>query len=78
MVIMLLLGENDEYLGYKTFAYKYQAELAIEKLQPVMIANIEKVLSLKERIQLVPEYFPFVGRLQNVELIELTQEGEEK
>lgn len=76
MIVVLLLGDGDEYLGYKTFIYKHQAELFMDKLQPLMIANIEKELSLKERLQLVPEYFPFAGRVQNIELIDLNEEGE--
>lgn len=77
MVVVILLGESDEYLGYKEFRYSHQAELFVGKLHDLMIANIEKTLSLKERIQLAPEYFPFVGRLQNVEIIQLSNmEGE--
>ncbi|HBI01435.1 MAG TPA: hypothetical protein DDY18_07405 [Flavobacterium sp.] len=77
MVVVLLLGENDEYLGYKEFKYSHQAELFIGQLHNLMLANIEKTLPLKERLQLAPEYFPFAGRLQNVELIQLSKtEGE--
>jgi hypothetical protein len=76
--VVILLGENDEYLGYKTFDYSFKAELFIEKLHPLMIANIEKKLNLKERLQLAPEYFPFAGRVQDVELITLTTEKGEK
>lgn len=70
MVVVLYLGVNDEYLGNKQFDYKFQAELYIDKLAPLMQANIEKTLSLKERLQLAPEYFPFAGRVQDVDLIE--------
>jgi hypothetical protein len=78
MVVVILLGENDEYLGYKSFLYKYQAELFIDKLHDLMLANIEKTLPLKERLQLAPEYFPFAGRVQDIDLIELTNEQGEK
>ncbi len=78
MVVVIFLGKNDEYLGYRSFQYKYQAELFVEKLQPLMIANIERELPLKERLQLIPEYFPFAGRLEDVDLIELTEEKGEK
>lgn len=76
MVVVLFLGENDEYLGYKPFAYKYQAELFIDKVHPLLLANIEKELSLKERLQLAPEYFPFAGRVQDIELIDLNDKGD--
>lgn len=67
--IVILLGENDEYLGYKIFESISEADLFIEKLQPLMLANIEKELPLKTRLSLAPEYFPFAGRVQDVELI---------
>lgn len=77
MVVVLFLGENDEYLGYRPFTHLYKAELFIDKLQPLMLANIEKELSLKERLQLIPEYFPFAGRVQDVELIDLKEKGDQ-
>lgn len=78
MFVVLLLGENDEYLGYKSFQYLHQAELFIGHIEDLMIANIEKELPLKERLQLISEYFPFAGRVQNVELINLNEKGEQK
>lgn len=78
MVVVIFLGENDEYLGYRPFKFKYQAELFLDKLQALMIANIEKQLPLKERLQLAPEYFPFAGRVQDVDLIELTEEKKDE
>lgn len=74
--VVLFLGANDEYLGYRPFSHTYKAELFIDKLAPLMLANIERTLSLKERLQLAPEYFPFAGRVQDVELIELTENKE--
>jgi len=74
--VVLFLGPNDEYLGYRPFEFSYQAELFIDKLAPLMLANIEKTLSLKERLQLAPDYFPFAGRVQDVELIELNDKKE--
>lgn len=76
MVVVLFLGPNDEYLGYKPFEFLHQAELFIEKIHPLLIANIEKELPLKERLALAPHYFPFAGRVQDIELINL-KEGEE-
>lgn len=73
MVAIILLGANDEYLGYKRFDYAYQADLFIDKLEPLMLANIERKLSLKERLQLAPEYFPFAGAVQNIDVIDLTK-----
>lgn len=78
MVVVIFLGDGDEYLGYRPFIYKHQAEMFVEKLEPLMLANIEKTLSLKERLHLAPEYFPFAGRIQDVDLIELNEQGEKK
>ena len=76
MVVVVLLGENDEYLGYKSFDMKYKAELFVGNIHQLMLANIEKKLSLKERLEFAPEYFPYAGRVQDVELIELNSQGE--
>lgn len=78
MIVVILLGENDEYLGFKQFKYDYQAELFVDKLHSLMLANIENTMPLRERLQLAPEFFPFAGRLQNVELIKLSNTEEEK
>lgn len=76
MVVVLFLGERDEYLGYKTFQYRFKADLFVDSIHPLMLANIEKTLPLKERLQLAPGYFPFAGRVQNIELIDLNEKGE--
>lgn len=78
MVILVFLGDEDRYLGYRGFTYKHQAELFMDKIQDLMIANIEKKIPLKERLALAPEYFPFAGRIQDVELIELNEQGDKK
>jgi len=69
-MIVLFLGVNDEYLGYKKFDFNYQADLFIDKLEPLMIANIERKLPLRERLALAPEYFPFAGCVTSIEVIE--------
>jgi hypothetical protein len=76
--VVIFLGPNNEYLGCKAFEYSFKAELFIEKLEPLMLANIEKKMTLRDRLILAPEYFPFAGRLQDVELITLTTEKGEK
>jgi hypothetical protein len=78
MTVLLLLGENDKYLGYKSFTYKYQAELFVDSIQDLMISNIEKVTPLKERLKLSPSYFPYAGLVQETVLIDLNEKGEEE
>jgi hypothetical protein len=76
MTAVILLGANDEYLGYKQFDFNYQADLFIDKLEPLMVANIERKLPLRERLQLAPEYFPFAGCVQDIDVIQLNQTKE--
>lgn len=70
MTIVILLGPNDEYLGYKKFKNYNKASNWLKNHQELMIANIERELSLKDRIKLAPEYFPFIGRFEDFEIIE--------
>ena len=70
-IVVLLLGENDEYLWNKQFPSEEEAHKFTESLHDLMIANIQKTLGLKERLKLAPEYFPFAGRVWGVEIIEI-------
>lgn len=72
MITVIFLGKDNRYLGYKNFQYRFQADLFIDKLEPLMLANIEKALTLRERLQLCPEYFPYSGSVQDIDLIEIT------
>jgi len=74
--MLIFLGKNDEYLGYKTFQYLHKAELFIDKCENLILANIERTMPLKERLSLAPEYFPFAGRLEDIEFVDLTLQEE--
>ena len=76
MILIIFLGKNDEYLGYKKFALQYKADLFIDKLEPLMLANIERKLPLKERLQLAPEYFLFAGLCTCIDVIDLNENKE--
>ena len=76
MTLIILLGNNDEYLRYKKCEFQYQADLFIDKLDPLMAANIEKKRSLRERLQLAPEYFPFAGLCTGIDVIDLNKNKE--
>lgn len=75
MKILLLLGKNDEYLTYLVFRSHDLLNRYIEKLEPLMIANIEKELPLKERLKLIDEYFPFAGKVEDFEVIDLDEKN---
>lgn len=69
--ILILLGPDDEYLGYKSFLIESDMNKFLDELEPLMIANIENKISLKDRLKLLSKYFPFAGRVQDIEVIEL-------
>jgi hypothetical protein len=71
--VVLLLGKDDEYLGNKQFKDYYEVEDFVASLHQLMMANIEGELPLKERLKLRNGYFPFAGRIQDVEIIAIEQ-----
>jgi hypothetical protein len=71
-IVVLLLGEGDVYLWNKQFDSLEQADAFSESLHHLMLANINRDLTLKERLKLAPEYFPWAGLVQGVEYIEIT------
>jgi len=73
MKILILLGENDKYLGYKKFENDEELDKFIDKLESLIIANIEGKLSLKQRLKLIDNYFPFAGKVQDFNWIDLDE-----
>jgi hypothetical protein len=73
MIVVLLLGDGDVYLGYREFATLEEADTFSESLHDIMMANINGKLSLKNRLALIPEYFPWAGLVQGVEYITINQ-----
>lgn len=71
MKVLILLGKNDEYLDYKLFTSDEEIDSFVESISDLMLANIEKTQSLKERLKLAPEYFSFAGRVEGFEVIEI-------
>lgn len=69
MTIVIWLGPENKYLGYKKFNNFCEAEEYLDSMSSVIIANIESNLSLKERQKLAPEYFPFIGKIHDFEVI---------
>jgi hypothetical protein len=62
MKILILLGDNNKYLTYKTFTSDKDLDLFIDKIHPLMMANIHGVLPLKKRLEIVrDDYFPQAG-----------------
>lgn len=71
MLVVLLLGKDNKYLYNKTFKTLESAEEFVESIENLMLANIEKSRSLRERLdKYCPEYFPFSGAVQGVEIID--------
>jgi len=69
MTIVLLLGEDDEYLDFRVFKTEEAADKFWEDHMPLIMANTERKLPLKERLKLAPEYFAFAGKFCNFEVI---------
>lgn len=73
MKILLLLGQNGKYLTYKKFDTDFELDEFIEKIGPLMMANIDKALPLRERLKLLPsdvEYFIYAGAVIDFKVIE--------
>lgn len=70
---LLLLGKNEKYLDYKRFSSEEELHSFLEKIEPLVMANIDGELSLKERLALIPSeigYFAFAGAVQGFEFID--------
>ena len=68
--ILILLGINNKYLGYKNFQSKIELDAFVEvELENLMLANIEKDLSLRDRLNLLKEYIPFAGSIVDFRII---------
>jgi hypothetical protein len=72
MKILILLGNNREYLTYKIFSTNRELDLFIHKIHPLIIANINGVLPLKTRLEIVKDdYFHLAGSVHDIEVIDL-------
>lgn len=69
--VIILLGKKERYLGFKQFEYIEDADAFVGSIEDLMLANIKGELPLKERIKLAPRYFPFAGRVESCEFIEI-------
>lgn len=76
--ILLLLGEKDEYLTYKTFESEETLTNYVESLMPLIELNIQRELPLRRRLQALPvdmqgnpDYFPFAGAVMGWDVIDL-------
>ena len=70
MTIVVLLGRDNKYLGYHKFSSYEKVEAFVESIEDLMLANIERKLTLRERLDLhCPKYFPLAGAVQDCEII---------
>jgi len=74
MKILIFLGAEAEYLGYKKFLNEKAVNKFLNAFEDILIMNIEKETALKERIALAEKlgvkYFPFMGAVQDIEIID--------
>jgi hypothetical protein len=71
MKILILLGENNEYLTCKTFCNDRDLDIFIDKIVPLMLANIDGKLTLKRRLEIVKDdYFHYAGAVIDFSVID--------
>ena len=82
MKVLLFLGSDAEYLGYKKFTDEKGMDKFLNAFEDILIMNIEKEVPLKERIALAKKmgikYFPFMGAVQDIEVIDTENDNEQR
>jgi hypothetical protein len=72
MKILILLGEHNKYLDYMIFNSEQELDLFIDKIHPLIMANIHRAEPLKKRLEIVKDnYFPYAGAVVDFEVIDL-------
>lgn len=72
MKILLLLGDNRKYLTHKIFKTEQEMDLFIDKIDPLIMANIDKIESLQKRLDIVKDdYFIYAGAVTELEIIDI-------
>ena len=77
MKVVLLLGDNDEYLSYKKFTSDIEVDEFLEAIEPLIMANINRQMTLRERLKLLPKgvgYFVYAGKVTGFEVLDLDEE----
>lgn len=72
--ILILLGLDEEYLGYKIFPNEDSLDKFVESIEDLIMANIEGKLPLKQRLSLAPEYFLYAGGVVSFDIIDTDEE----
>ena len=74
MYALVALGKNDTFLGVlKTAEDANALELMVEELEPLVLANIEGELPLRERMMLAPFWFSGIGAMWGFEIVDLSR-----
>lgn len=68
LYVVIHTGSKEEYLGCVGFSSENEAKCYIDDHHNLMIANIEREFTLKERLKLAPNYFPYAGLVQSMKL----------
>jgi len=70
MFLLILLGLNREYLSCARFINEEDMDDFLQSIEKLIHANIERELSLRERLKLAPSYFLYAGRVVDFEVVE--------
>ena len=73
MYIVLMLGRKEEYLHMVKFDTEKQADDFVEAYYDLVVANIKRDLPLKDRLSLAPEYYPRLGKVVNMYVVDVKQ-----
>jgi hypothetical protein len=72
MKMLILLGDYRKYLTYKIFKTEQEMDLFIDKIHPLMMANIHRTEPLQKRLEIVKDdYFIYAGAVIDFEVVDL-------
>jgi hypothetical protein len=72
MKILILLGDFGKYLDYRVFQNEHELDLFIDKIHPLIMANIQRTEPLQKRLELVKDdYFLYAGAVTDFDIIDM-------
>jgi len=70
--VLVLLGNYRRYLACKVFQTDEELDAFIDKIVPLMMANVHATEPLKKRLEIVKDdYFVYAGAVTDFEVVEL-------
>jgi hypothetical protein len=74
MKILILLDNHCKYLTYKIFKTEQEMDLFIDKIHPLMMANINRTEPLQKKLEVVKDdYFIYASSIADYEVINLDE-----